>query len=144
MKRRAQIRLLAAVIFLMTSEVWAGPYIPAGDLVLRHDIQRLADAGVIKGPISTWPLAWGPIVADLANSDASDMHPSIVASLVRVRERADWETRSNELTFNAKLGVVEKPTRVRSFQDTPRGKIDVAAGAGWTGDWFNVELTTTV
>ena len=42
----AQIRLLIGMALLLGSAAWAGPFIPAGDMVLRHDIQRLADAGL--------------------------------------------------------------------------------------------------
>ncbi len=118
----------------------AGPYIPAGDLLLRHDIQRLADAGVITGPVTTWPLAWGPIIADLSAADASQVDPAVAASLVRVRDRANWETQSGELTFKARVGIADNVTRIRSFQNTPRGKAEVSAGVGWIGEWFNIEL----
>ena len=53
--------VLFALVFVV-SPAFGGPYIPAGDLMLRHDVQRLADHGIIKGPTSTWPLAWGPIL----------------------------------------------------------------------------------
>jgi len=128
------------VLTLAASSVFAGPYIPAGDLVLRHDIQRLADHGLIKGPTSTWPLAWGPILDDIRNTDATTLPPGVADALVRVRQRAGWETRSDELTFNAKVGGADNATRIRSFQDTPRGKIEVSVGAAWIGDWFSMDL----
>ncbi|MBT8103281.1 MAG: capsule assembly Wzi family protein [Gammaproteobacteria bacterium] len=122
------------------SVTWAGPYIPAGDLVLRHDIQRLADHGIIKGPTSTWPLAWGPILDDLGEASATSLSPGVADALARVQQRASWETRAQELTFNARVGAADNATRIRSFQNTPRGKVEVGAGAGWLDDWFNVEL----
>ena len=64
-------RPIILFLALMASSALAGPYIPAGDLALRHDIQRLADYGIITGPISTWPLAWGPILNDIRNADAT-------------------------------------------------------------------------
>ena len=77
MKFPAQIRLITAVFLFLASQALAGPNIPAGDLVLRHDIQRLADYGVIKGPVSTWPLGWGPIVEDISRVDSSGLPPAI-------------------------------------------------------------------
>ncbi|MCH8159793.1 MAG: capsule assembly Wzi family protein [Proteobacteria bacterium] len=136
----ARFRLLIGMALLLGPVAWAGPFIPAGDLALRHDIQRLADAGIIKGPTTTWPLAWGPIMDDLQQADASSLHPAIVSSLIRVRDRANWETRTTEITFKAKVGGAENPTRIRSFQDTPRGEIEIAAGASWIDDWFSIEL----
>ncbi|HNP63649.1 MAG TPA: capsule assembly Wzi family protein, partial [Woeseiaceae bacterium] len=93
-----------------------------------------------KGPVPTWPLAWGPIIADLSSADAGIIEPAIAASLMRVRDRANWETRSSELTFNARVGGTDNATRIRSFQNTPRGKVEVSAGVGWTDEWFSVEL----
>ena len=137
----AHIRLFAAVFVLFASSTWADPNLQSGDLILRHDIQRLADHGIIKGPITTWPLAWGPILEDLRQVDASRLSSGVLASLARVRDRANWETRSGELTFNAKAAVAKNPTRMRSFQNTPRGSSEISAGAGWIGNWLSIELT---
>lgn len=131
----------ALLLFILAaSPASAGPYIAAGDLVLRSDIQRLADHNIIKGPTSTWPLAWGPILNDLGEADATNLPPGVADALARVQDRANWETRTNELTFNTKVGAADNATRIRSFQNTPRGKVEVGAGAGWIGEWFSIDL----
>ena len=137
---RPMYRALLFVLTLFASATFAGPYIAAGDLALRHDIQVLADHGIIKGPTSTWPLAWGPILNDLSNADATNIPAAVSDALARVQQRANWETRTQELTFNTKAGIADNATRIRSFQNTPRGKIEVAAGASWIDEWFSVEL----
>jgi hypothetical protein len=137
----AAMRGPQALFFLFFASIaFAGPVIPAGDLALRHDIQRLSDHGVIRGPVTTWPLAWGPILQDLRDADSTDLPPAIAASLRRVRDRASWETRSNELHFNASVGLADNPTRIRSFKNTPRGEIDVSVGATWIDEWFSIDL----
>ena len=133
-------RALLLVLIFVASTAFAGPFIPAGDPVLRHDIQRLADHGIIKGPTSTWPLAWGPILEDLRNANATNLPPGVADALARVQQRANWETRTRELTFNAKAGVADNATRIRSYQNTPRGKVEVGAGVGWIDDWFSIDL----
>ncbi len=135
MRRTVQI-LLA----LFASTAIAGPNIPAGDLALRHDIQRLADHDVIKGTITTWPLAWGPILNDIENADAASLPPAVVDALMRIRQRANWETQTDEITFNTKVGVADNATRIRSFQNTPRGRAEVSAGLSWIADWFSADL----
>ena len=136
----AQIRLSFILICFAGSDAFAGPFVPAGDVALRADIQRLADHGIIKGPTSTWPLAWGPILEDLGNVNSTQLPAAILSSLHRIRDRADWETRTTEVTLNAKVAVADNPTRIRSYRNTPRGKAEVSAGVGWTGDWFSVDL----
>jgi hypothetical protein len=128
------------LLLLAANSSFAGPYIPAGDPALRHDIQVLADHGVIKGPTSTWPLAWGPILVNLDNADTNNLPPAAADALARLRDRANWETRTRELTFNAKVGGADNATRIRSFQNTPRGKIEVSAGASWIDEWFSIDL----
>lgn len=134
------MRRITFVFVLFASTAFAGPYIPAGDMALRHDIQVLADNGVIKGPTSTWPLAWGPILSDLADADATRLSPTVSDTLARVRDRASWETRTTELTFNARVGGADNATRIRPFQNTPRGKVEVSVGANWIDDFFNIEV----
>jgi hypothetical protein len=140
MRNLAQIWFGYMLVCTVCTCAWAGPNIAAGDLALRHDIQRLADAGVLRGPTTTWPLAWGPILDDLQGADAAELQPAVVSSLTRVRARAQRETGSHRLSLNANVSAAENPTRIRSFQDTPRGEIEVSAGMGWIDDWFSLEL----
>jgi len=134
------IRCLLSSLLLAACAVHAGPYIPPGDLALRQDIQRLAGYGVIKGPVTTWPLAWGPILGDIQEADATRLPPAIIDALARVKQRANWETRTDELTFNTKVGFADNATRIRSYQDTPRGRVEVSAGVNWIGEWLSADL----
>lgn len=138
---RATTALLALLTaFTFANAVIASPVIKPGDLALRHDIQRLADYGIIKGPTSTWPLAWGPILEDLREADISSLPPAIADSLSRLRYRGRLETHTDLVGYNVEVGVAEKPTRIRSFQDTPRGNAEVSVGAEWLGNWFSIDL----
>ena len=112
-----------------------------GDMALRSDIQRLADYGVIKGPVTTWPLAWGPIVADIQNVERIDELPrDVIDAITRVKARSKWEMRTGEVTFNTSVSGAEEPTRIRSFQNTPRESAELSAGLSYTGDRFSVSL----
>jgi hypothetical protein len=119
----------------------AGPLVAPGDMALRHDIQRLADYGIINGPVSTWPLAWGPIAADIQNFERSGVLPQdIVDAIARIRSRARWETRTGEVYYNAKASLAEEPTRIHSFQDTSRESAELGAGFSYLGEWFAVSI----
>ena len=104
-------------------------------MVLRHDIQRLADHGVIKGTTTTWPLAWGPIMADVhAYAVSEDTPRDIVDGLERIRRRAAWEAQTDQVYFDAGVALAEKPMRIRGFQNTPRGRAEISAGFNYTTD----------
>ena len=133
-------RPLTLLLALLAPAALAGPAIQPGDLALRHDIQRLADHGIITGTITTWPLAWGPILEGIGSTDATTLPPEVLDALARVRQRASWETRTQELTINTEVGLADNATRIRSFQKTPRGRAEVSAGLSWIDDWFSADL----
>lgn len=131
----------ALLILGAVPPVFAGPFIPAGDVALRRDIQLLADYGVVDGPVTTWPLAWGPILAALDESDdEGELPPHVRHALERVREVARRQTRSRDLQFSAALSGAEKPIPIRSFADTPRDSAELGAGLAWTGDRITIAL----
>jgi hypothetical protein len=103
MKRRKRSRsppsalVLASLLTLPLSPAGASPFISPGDMGLRHDIQLLADYGVIRGPTTSWPLAWGPIIADIEDPEGeymlNSLPPQAADALSKVRERASsqWQ-----------------------------------------------------
>lgn len=135
-------RLAAALICLvLANDGLAGPYIPAGDVALRQDIQLLADRGVIKGPVTTWPLAWGPIMADIRAVDSrAALAPDVQLALHRIRTRADWETRTDEIQYRASAAIAEDPTRIRGFENSPREQAEIDGGITWTGDRLSITI----
>jgi hypothetical protein len=134
-------RVLIAITLAWSLSSVAGPGIAPGDVVLRHDILRLADAGIIKGTVSTWPLAWGPIADDIRDAgDAADLPADVWQSLMRVRRRAEREMRVGELQISAQASLAEMPMRIRSFQGTPRESAEIGAGISWTGNRWTVNL----
>ncbi len=50
---------------LYQSQVLAKPWLDAGDMKLRHELQLLSDAGLLNAPLTTWPLASKDIEANL-------------------------------------------------------------------------------
>lgn len=132
---------LLALALLFPCVLMAGPFAPPGDLGLRHDVQQLADAGVLDLPVSTWPLAWGDLAAavDEVRSEES-LGPSVLASLARLRERVAEETQSGELVGELVANGDTMPARVRRFADTPRAKGELGAALSWTGMRFAMRL----
>src|SRR5690606_19465628 len=119
--RRSIPRMALALIVLGAfQEAAAGPFVPAGDAALRADLQLLADHGIIHGPVTTWPLTWGPILADLRRvEDEVGLPPRVVRALARVRDTARRHTRTGELELSAALAGAERPSLIRSFAATP-------------------------
>ena len=144
MIRAAQVSLLTALL-LLNSGSWAAPIAAPGDIGLRHDIQVLADYGVISGPVTTWPLSWDAIRADLESFKAADtvVPNTVVRTLERVLTRALAATQRGNHNFSGRLSLAEEPTQIRSFADTPREQGELRAGYSWLGERFQIQLSAT-
>ena len=108
---------------------------------LRADIQLLADAGILRGPITTWPISWPDIARDVsaAKEDRLDLatvggagaRPSACAPGVVARIRGSRHPGQRRPT---------DPTLLRDFADTPREEGELAMRASWLTDHFAVNL----
>lgn len=136
------MRLVTLLIAWLTlgSAAIAGPWIDPGDSGLRHDIQVLADAGVISGPVSTWPLSWGDIKVSLDGKLDKDLAPDERAALKRVRWRMRKDTRTGEAIVRAHVSAAGNPREIRTFEDGPRENGEIGAGLEWTGNRFAARL----
>lgn len=129
---------LAAAILCLAgfSANAASPLAPPGDYRLRHDLQVLADAGVLSGPVQTWPVSWPQIHADLtAFEDGASLAGHERAALARVRGRLR-RVRAGGATFEVALRGGDRPQFLRSFADTPRGETEGTLAADWLGERF--------
>ncbi|MGI9204986.1 MAG: capsule assembly Wzi family protein [Woeseiaceae bacterium] len=133
------------LVIILPAQGAADPTIQPGDIGLRADIQLLADRGIISGPVTTWPLSWGPVAADILAADLNvDPGSSIYQAYLRVRARAQQETRTDQLLYRANLSLAEEPVRIRGFADTPREAAEIGAGVSWTGNWLTLSLNGQV
>jgi hypothetical protein len=143
--RRPRYRcLLALAAASLISTAPAAPWLAPGDLTLRHDIELLADAGVLRGPITTWPISW-PDVARDANAARlpDDAGPALREALARVRAAARREARTGLESLGARVAGARDPDPLRTFSDTPREEGELELGAAWMGDRFAANLQVT-
>jgi hypothetical protein len=142
---RRRVSRVTITWLALTSTAVAGPVIAPGDIGLRHEIQLLADYGVIRGPVTTWPLAWDAIEADLRRAGDEEMVLPIAVERARDRllARAERESQRGRHRFRGRLAVAEKPIVIRGFADTPREDAELSAGYSWFGDYLTVDLNVT-
>ncbi len=121
----------------MSSTAWAEPWASPGDLRLRHDIQILADAGVIVGPVNTWPIPWASITF---SKDIESLAPAEQAAYRRVSASRNLHTRIGQLQGYFKSSIGTDPRQVRTFEDTPRQTAEAQVGVDWVGERFAFKL----
>lgn len=129
--------LLAILLLALSGQLAADPWAAPGDLALRSDIQRLADAGLIKSPVTTWPIPWATIDHDLRDlAHDPSWTPELAMSLQRVRDRLGLVKGVTGIQPSAKASLATDPFWLRTFEDTPREEGEYRAGASWQGGRF--------
>jgi Capsule assembly protein Wzi len=142
--RARSIWMLALLVSCVAGLANADPWLEPGDEGLRSDIQLLADAGILRGPMTTWPLSWPDIARDAQSADESALDIVTAAALVRVR-RLSRDASSNGF---AGLGIrargTNQPVTLRGFADTPRDDAELSLRASWLTDHISLKLQGTV
>lgn len=140
-------RFAYAAVFLLwivsSARAEADPWIAPGNLSLRHDIQLLADEGIIRAPITTWPMSWPDVARDvLREPQGGELRVEVSAALARV-QRAARRAIGTGLATHAAAELAGDPPALRTFSDTPREDAAVQAGASWMGRRLAAKLVVT-
>jgi hypothetical protein len=118
----------------------ADPWLAPGNLGLRSDIQLLADSGILRGPVTTWPMSWPDIARDVLSADEKDLDEETANALARVRILARRASDSGFAGLGIRLSGAYEPDTLRGFADTPREESEMAMRASWLTEHFAVNL----
>ena len=127
------------VCLICVSVAYAGPIVDPGDNALRHDIQLLADAGVITGPVSTWPLSWDDIETSLQSGTAG-LDSGAQAALGRITARIARAKAHGDITITGHVAAAENPRKIRTFDNEPREQAEIGAGLEWNKGRYAARL----
>jgi hypothetical protein len=119
---------------------WADPWLAPGDAGLRSDIQRLADAGILHGPVSTWPISWPDVARDALGADGRGLDAATEAALMRVRRLARAASVRGFAGMGIRASGSYEPSMMREFDNAPREEGEVALRASWLSEHFAMNL----
>lgn len=140
---RIQASLLCGLLACVSGAACADPWLRPGDGVLRHDLELLSDSGLLRAPLTTWPVSWPEVARDLADADAANLPMHLASALARVRAAAGDATRTGELGIEASIAGSENPMALRRFADVPREKAELSIAAQYLGKRFAVRAQVT-
>ena len=128
--------------FLFASELCAEPWIDSRDIWMRADIELLSDAGIIKVPVSTYPLMWSGIIEDIDHSDITNIPLELKKVYWRVK-KAGKIAMSKRNTRQLRVSLSNKIKPQRSLGDLSKDKVEWSArnfGLSKSFAW-NLEVT---
>jgi len=143
-----RVRLLQTLLGVsaccLASFAQTAPWLAPGDEGLRSDIQLLADAGILRGPVTTWPISWPDIARDVLAANAATADGGLLPALLRVQRRAREASGGGYGGAGIRVGGAREPTPLRTFSDSPREEGELALRASWLTDHFAVNLQGAV
>lgn len=135
-------KTLITLLILSASIAKAEPWLDTRDQWLRADIETLSAHGVIKAPITTWPLPWARVIKDLDRVESKHISPELLPVYLRVKRKARLETeQSGRSSLTLKAGNQSK--LLRDFGDDRREEAEITSkNTGMTTNFaWNIEAT---
>lgn len=112
--------------------VTAAPWMDPGDSRLRHHIQVLADAALIRVPVNTWPLMWSGVMNELGLIRGKVLTPAQRRAVAYISQSFDRQT--NTLNHHVSASVAEQIDPVQGFATPRRGEQSVTLGSEYLAD----------
>jgi hypothetical protein len=121
----------------------ADPWAARGNARLRHDLQLLSDAGIVKVPLTNWPASWGGVSRDIsAGSEAAAALPAhLAAAMLRVRSAASEATRTGDWRGEGRIAGSKDAMVLTQFSKVPREDDELEGAVHYTGDIFAMRVT---
>jgi len=132
------------LILSFTETAAADPFVEPGDSLLRADLQSLDDAGILRMPLTTWPMSYGDISRGLSASDSGYVNADVTAAMVRVRSRTLQESNASKWRFDLAASLAENPLVIRTFEDTPREEAELDLHISRMGQRFAINLRGSI
>jgi hypothetical protein len=136
-------RWLLALSALGAMTAHADPWLTSGDSALRSDIQWLADAGILRGPVTTWPMSWPDIARDALAANPGQLDPGAAAALIRVQRLARAASAHGFGGLGLRVAGALEPPTLRSFDHSPREEAELTVRASWLTDHLALNLQGT-
>ncbi len=137
---RVFFRRAVAVLSLMSASVaLAGPFALVGDQQLRQDVELLKAAGLIRGPVDSWPLPWMQIDAGLnAARDGRTVDPYLKAAVDRLDRLSTLAAQGT--VVEARIGGTNNVSMARDFGSLARAEFDSAASVEFASNSLSVAV----
>lgn len=134
MKILIRIKLVLFIALASAPAIAASPFLDAGDAALRHDIQLLADWGVIQSPVTTWPLPAAAVAMDVMNDERlSGLSADQLIVAERIRRKLRSAMRREAFTPSGSLSLATNHKSLRVYENTPRGDAELQLQAEGIG-----------
>ncbi len=125
------------------SAAYAKPWLDAGDMQLRHQLQILVDADLLDAPLTTWPLSSRDIYERLKQVDEGVvLSPAVRDSLASIKRRLAKEDYNSNFKVSGELRT--KKLLIRDFSGDGREGSLLSYDGEWGSPIVDIRLKGTL
>lgn len=106
-------KLVVACALTFSAAASATPWLDTSDNSLRQSLQTLAQAGVLTGPVNTYPIMWKNIAIDLNQLDINALSPELRFAALHLS--AALAANRAQQTSGLKLKLNSAPSPAQNF-----------------------------
>lgn len=133
------LRLLAALLALAGEPALAGPFAEVGDRQLRQDVDLLFAAGLIDGPVQSWPLAWAQIDEGINKArDGRQLDPYVKAAVERLDRLGAFA--AQQVSLDIRIAATNEVSVARDFGQLARAQFDGSGRIEYNTEVVSVAL----
>jgi|JI10StandDraft_1071094.scaffolds.fasta_scaffold32403_2 hypothetical protein len=130
---------IALLLASVAIPAFADPFAQITDRRFRQDIVTMKAAGLIIGPIDSWPMAWAQIDKGLDNAaDGRVLAPDVAAAVARVGALSDLAHKS--IVVELRANATNEAALARDFNGTAREQFDGSAKVDLTAGNFSANI----
>ena len=118
--------IIILFVLIYSFSLRSEPWIDTRDQWLRSDIEMLSDAGIIKVPITTYPLMWSGIIRDIDDTDIRYINTKYKQVFWRVKKLGKIALTQKSVK-ELRISLASSEQILRSFGDESRGQSELAA-----------------
>lgn len=139
----AALKIIGLIWALGGMPVRAEPWGAVDDRLLRSDIELLADFGVLRGPLTAWPINWAQVRGALETADVAKLPAHVRDAMLRIQRltpgrgfaKSNWGVEID-------LAATNEQALVRAYGAQARGDYD--AQVRLAGQWGGTSLSVSV
>ncbi|MEE9309637.1 MAG: capsule assembly Wzi family protein [Cocleimonas sp.] len=139
-KQYCALGVLSSLVFSVNAG--ANPWLDAGDMKLRHELQLLSDSGVLDAPTTTWPLLAEDIHRSLEKS--TDKKSTLEPELLDILANINQSLAVNKYGSKVEVLARSKKILVRDFSGEGREKGSISYDGGWGNRIGDVRLKASL
>lgn len=134
-------KIVAITASLIVSQtVSAQPWVDTSNIFLRSNIQLLADSGLIKTPVTTFPLMWQDIATDMNDIALFKLNERQKNAYHYVRHQLRLAKKNQQ---TVKLNLASKNKRFAGFGDTFRDKNSISMNSSFMNEYFAANISAS-